>query len=50
LGREGEHENITVCELPLSELWELAVCDGLQDMKTLLLLQALKLKSPQLFD
>jgi nudix-type nucleoside diphosphatase (YffH/AdpP family) len=49
-GASGEHENITVRELPLNELWELAVRDGLQDMKTLVLLQALKLKSPQLFD
>lgn len=49
-GAQGEHENIEVSEVPLAELWA-RVEDPAQafDLKTLTLLQALRLRRPQLF-
>jgi len=49
-GAEGEHENIQVREVPLAELWARAA-DPAQafDLKTLTLLQALRLRRPELF-
>ena len=45
-----EHpENIEVIELPLARLAAMGDSGALQDMKTLLLLQTLRLRRPQLF-
>ncbi len=48
-GAQGEHENITVLERPLADLG--AELDGARigDMKLLALVQALKLRRPELF-
>jgi nudix-type nucleoside diphosphatase (YffH/AdpP family) len=48
-GLAHEHENITVLEVPLGELAEWAADGRLADMKTLLLVQALRLSRPELF-
>jgi nudix-type nucleoside diphosphatase (YffH/AdpP family) len=48
-GLPAEHENIVVVEMPLAELAALADGKALGDMKTLLLLQTLRLREPQLF-
>jgi nudix-type nucleoside diphosphatase (YffH/AdpP family) len=48
-GAEGEHENITVRELPLRRLAELADAGQLTDMKTMLLVLALRSRRPELF-
>jgi hypothetical protein len=49
-GAKGEHENITVLELPLHELAAMANSGALADMKTFALLQTLRLRRPELFD
>ena len=49
-GAQGEHENITVLERPLAELGAELAAARIGDMKLLALLQALKLRSPELFD
>jgi nudix-type nucleoside diphosphatase (YffH/AdpP family) len=49
-GAEGEHENITVREVPLAELWALAQGVDALDLKTFALLQALRLRRPELFE
>lgn len=49
-GTPGEHESISVKEIPLSALGKLAAAGGLADMKTLVLVQALQLRYPDLFD
>jgi nudix-type nucleoside diphosphatase (YffH/AdpP family) len=48
-GLAGEHENITVAELPLAELWSLAERQELTDLKTLTLVLALRQRRPELF-
>lgn len=48
-GAKGEHENITVVELPLRELAAMADAGALADMKTFALLQTLRLRKPDLF-
>jgi nudix-type nucleoside diphosphatase (YffH/AdpP family) len=48
-GVAGEHENITVCEMPLSDLWIMAERGEIADMKTLTLLLTLRVRHPQLF-
>jgi nudix-type nucleoside diphosphatase (YffH/AdpP family) len=48
-GVADEHENITVVEMPLSELARLGAEGGLTDVKTLLLALALQLRHPGLF-
>jgi hypothetical protein len=48
-GAKGEHENITVLELPLRELAAMADAGALVDMKTVTLLQTLRLRRPDLF-
>lgn len=45
-----EHENITVVELPLAELRDRADRNAIDDMKTLCLVQTLRLRRPELFD
>jgi nudix-type nucleoside diphosphatase (YffH/AdpP family) len=48
-GAEGEHESITVHEIPLATVRDLRLAGALQDAKTLLLVQALELRLPALF-
>jgi nudix-type nucleoside diphosphatase (YffH/AdpP family) len=49
-GVPGEHENITVVEIPLSELWDSLERRTLGDLKTATLLMALRLRQPALFE
>lgn len=48
-GLDHEHENITVVEIPLRELAGMADAGALTDMKTLALVQTLRLRKPALF-
>jgi nudix-type nucleoside diphosphatase (YffH/AdpP family) len=48
-GNAGEHEVITIEELPLSELAAMADRGRIEDMKTLCLAQTLRLRRPELF-
>jgi nudix-type nucleoside diphosphatase (YffH/AdpP family) len=48
-GVASEHEQIEVLELPLDLLAELADTGGLEDMKTLLLVETLRRRRPDLF-
>ena len=48
-GGVDEHENITVVEMPLAELAAMADAGRLADSKTMLLVQTLRLKQPELF-
>ena len=48
-GASGEHENISVHELALDDLWADASAGRLTDHKTLTLVQALRIRSPELF-
>ena len=49
-GAAGEHENIEVREIPLAALWALVEDPARAfDLKTLALLQALRLRRPELF-
>jgi len=48
-GAEGEDENITVHEIGLDDLRDLALSGGLTDAKTLILAQALLLRHPELW-
>jgi nudix-type nucleoside diphosphatase (YffH/AdpP family) len=48
-GAEGEHESITIHEIALADLREMRLAGGLRDAKTLLLVQALELRAPELF-
>lgn len=49
-GAKGEHENITVEELPLAQLAADLDSGRLTDMKTFVLLQTLRLRKPELFE
>jgi nudix-type nucleoside diphosphatase (YffH/AdpP family) len=48
-GVEDEHEGITVRELPLAELARMADGGDLRDLKTLALVQTLRVRRPDLF-
>jgi nudix-type nucleoside diphosphatase (YffH/AdpP family) len=48
-GVEDEHEGITVIELPLAELAAMADACQIIDMKTLAVVQTLRLRKPELF-
>lgn len=48
-GAEGEHENITIHEIALTDLHAMRLAGSLHDAKTLLLVQALELRAPELF-
>jgi nudix-type nucleoside diphosphatase (YffH/AdpP family) len=48
-GVASEHENITVIELPLPELWTKAQGGAITDMKTLALVLMLHARYPELF-
>jgi nudix-type nucleoside diphosphatase (YffH/AdpP family) len=49
-GLPSEHEHIVVLELPLSELAAMADAGRIEDLKTLVLVQTLRLRRPELFD
>ncbi len=49
-GAETENECITMHEIPLADLWEMAHTDRLNDGKTFTLIQALRIERPDLFD
>ena len=49
-GLDEEDEHIRVKEMPLAELWDMAIACTLRDGKTLALVQALRLRRPELFD
>lgn len=48
-GLDDENENITVVEMPLAELWTLMDGDLAADAKTRVLVQALRIRRPELF-
>ncbi len=48
-GLEEEHEGIKIRELPLAELWRRLEAGELADAKTVILLQALRIRRPELF-
>jgi nudix-type nucleoside diphosphatase (YffH/AdpP family) len=48
-GVADEHENITVIEMPLQELWSMVERGIVADMKTLTLLLLLQARRPELF-
>ncbi|HEY8573988.1 NUDIX hydrolase [Phenylobacterium sp.] len=48
-GVEGEQENITVMEVPLDQLWAWIEKRRIEDMKTLALAYALRVRRPELF-
>jgi len=48
-GLEEEHENISVMEVPLDQLWGWVIGRRLEDMKTLTLVYALRARRPELF-
>jgi nudix-type nucleoside diphosphatase (YffH/AdpP family) len=48
-GVAGENENITLCEMPLIDLAAMADEGRLSDLKTLALVQTLRLRRPELF-
>lgn len=49
-GVASEHENITVVEMPLQELWTMVERGKFADMKTLTLILSLHARHPELFD
>ena len=49
-GLADEHENITVEEMPLAQLARLADANQLTDMRTLAMVQTLRLRHRELFD
>lgn len=49
-GAEGEQENITVMEVPLAQFWEWIETRRIEDLKTLTLGYALRVKRPDLFN
>lgn len=48
-GLAAEHEDIEIVEMPLAELARMADAGRIDDMKTLVLVQTLRLTQPQLF-
>jgi nudix-type nucleoside diphosphatase (YffH/AdpP family) len=48
-GLAEEHEDIEAVEIPLRDLWALVDSGGIEDLKTLVLTQALKLRHPEVF-
>jgi nudix-type nucleoside diphosphatase (YffH/AdpP family) len=48
-GAEGENEHITVMEVSLGELWAWAEARRIEDLKTLTLTLALRVRRPELF-
>lgn len=48
-GVDGEQENITVLEVPLAQLWDWVETRRIEDLKTLTLVLALRVRRPHLF-
>jgi len=48
-GLAEEHEHITVVEAPLDQLWAWVEAQRIEDLKTLALILALKVRRPELF-
>jgi nudix-type nucleoside diphosphatase (YffH/AdpP family) len=48
-GVEHEHEHITVMEVPLDQLWDWVEAEKIEDLKTLALTLALRVRRPDLF-
>ena len=48
-GLPEEHEMITVHEIPLAQLWDRLEAQQIEDMKTLTLILALRVRRPELF-
>ncbi|HEY8615604.1 NUDIX domain-containing protein [Phenylobacterium sp.] len=48
-GVEGERENITVMEAPLAQVWDWVTSRRIEDLKTLALVLALRVRRPELF-
>ena len=48
-GLAEEHEHITVLEVPLSQLWDWVETQAIEDLKTLALILALRVRRPDLF-
>ncbi|MDP8913607.1 MAG: hypothetical protein M3N39_08540 [Pseudomonadota bacterium] len=48
-GLPQEEEHVRVRETPISELWERVEAGAFRDGKTLILLQALRIRRPELF-
>lgn len=48
-GLAEEHENITVMEVPLDQLWDWVEKRRIEDLKTLALVLALRVRRPELF-
>jgi nudix-type nucleoside diphosphatase (YffH/AdpP family) len=48
-GVAGERENITVLEVPLDQLWSWVEARRIEDLKTLALILALRVRRPELF-
>lgn len=48
-GLASEHENITVVEVALADLWAMVEGGGVSDAKTRLLVQTLRIRRPDLF-
>jgi len=48
-GLKGEYEDIEVVELALKEAWSLLERGEIADLKTVALLQALRIRQPDLF-
>ena len=48
-GLAEEHEDIEVVELPLTELWAMVQQGSVLDLKTLFLVQALRIRRPDVF-
>ncbi len=48
-GLDEEHEELNIMELALSELWQRAESGHINDAKTFILLQALRIRRPDLF-
>jgi nudix-type nucleoside diphosphatase (YffH/AdpP family) len=48
-GVEDEREKITVLEVPLDQLWTWVETRRIEDLKTLALIQALRIRRPELF-
>ena len=49
-GLDEEQEHLRVCEFALGELWRRAEAGELRDAKTLTLVQALRIRHPELFE
>ncbi len=49
-GLDEEDEHVRVKEIPLSTLWRMVEAHEIRDAKTMVLLQALRIRRPDLFD